>query len=88
MYVGEGTLLSLLERTETHMKIISNTTGDRVVELEGNEPRIQRHFDELLDQGWDIPTAFRYAQRRFGVASALFYRWVFNLGEFAPGAES
>ena len=60
------------------MKVIESKYGGRptTVELEGNEPRIRDMFERLLDEGWDIGTALRYAERRFGVATAAFRGWL------------
>lgn len=58
------------------MKVISNVPKNRVVELHGVEMRARDYHEELLDRGWDIPTATRYVVRRFGWMDAQFRRWL------------
>ena len=58
------------------MKTIANKYGGRdEVELEGNEPNIDRYASELLNEGWDMETALKYACRRFGQVTVAFRNW-------------
>jgi hypothetical protein len=60
------------------MKTIANERGNRVVELTSHESRSHAYFERLLDEGWDVATAQRYAERRFGVLDPAFVRWTLS----------
>ena len=57
------------------MKVISDVPGHREVEFEGNEQRIHDYAEQLLDEGWDVFIALKYACRRFGTITPSFYKW-------------
>lgn len=60
------------------MKIISDVPGNRVAELSPVEVRMHEYGEALLDEGWDLATALRYMERRFGKAEAAFSRrWLY-----------
>lgn len=55
------------------MRIIEGELGhNHTVELDPIEVRHSAYIEDLLDEGWDLITAVKYSERRFGPMTPAF----------------